>query len=128
MTTSTVTQAHMKSALTKYVECFGTHDVDGIVALFAESAVIHDPVGKPPITDTTTVRDFFTNVLDHVQGAKLDAPIRGSEGNAAAFSFEVYINAPDGGTRTLRAVDVMTFDDDGRIVLMQAYHGPDDRE
>ena len=31
------------------------------------------------------------------------------------------------GTRTLiRAIDVMTFDDAGKIVDMKAYHGPGD--
>ena len=97
-----------------------------IVALFADDVVIHDPVGKPPVTDRTTVREFFHNVVTHVYDAKLDGPVRGSEGHSAAFSFELYVEWPNGSKQIVRAVDVMTFNDAGKIVLMQAYHGPGD--
>jgi steroid delta-isomerase len=124
---SGLTQNEMKDALATYVASFAKHDVDALVDLFAEDAVIHDPVGHEPVTNTTTVRDFFTRVLTNVYDARLDGPIRGSEGNAAAFSFELSIRRPDGTEGIVRAVDIMTFNKDGKVILMQAYHGPDDR-
>ncbi|MCQ0014874.1 hypothetical protein LUX39_14875 [Actinomadura madurae] len=56
-------------------------------------------------------------------GAKLslDGPIRGSHGDRAAMAFT--IDVP--GMR-IRAIDVMTFGADGKIVRMDAHWGPDD--
>ena len=116
----------MKAACAAYVDGIARRDLEGIVALFADDVVIHDPVGKPPVTDRTTVREFFHNVVTHVYDAKLDGPVRGSEGDSAAFSFELYVEWPNGSKQIVRAVDVMTFNDAGKIVLMQAYHGPGD--
>ena len=123
---NTVTAESMKKACETYVASFGRKDLETIVNLFAKDAVIHDPVGKPPRTDTTTVRDFFTQVVQNVYDARLDGPVRGSAGNAAAFAFQLFVEWPNGTKQVARAIDVMTFDAEGKIALMQAYHGPGD--
>ena len=126
MTTLKTSIEAMKKVCETYVANIAKRDLDGIVALFAENAVVHDPVGKPPVTDAMSVREFFQQVVTHVYDAKLDGPVRGSEGNSAAFSFELFVEWPNGSRQIARAVDVMTFDDAGKIVLMQAYHGQGD--
>ena len=40
-------QAEMKAALQAYIDGFNADDADAIMALFADDAVIEDPVGSP---------------------------------------------------------------------------------
>ena len=69
------------------------------------------------------IEEFYTKAI--ASGAKLtlDGPIRGSHGNRAAMAFT--IDVP--GMR-IRAIDVMTFNEEGKITHMQAHWGPDDIE
>ena len=46
-------------------------------------------------------------------------------GGQAAFCFEVATVTPD-ATFVLAPIDVMTFDDEGRITSMRAFWGPGD--
>ena len=55
----------------------------------------------------------------------LAAPIRGSHGNAAAMAFDVKLNY-QGASMTIRVIDVMTFDANGKFTSMKAYWGPSD--
>ena len=44
-----------------------------------------------------------------------------------AMAFNIYMQQ-DGKDICIRAIDVMTFSDSGKITEMKAYHGPDDVE
>jgi steroid delta-isomerase len=118
-------QEQMKQALQGYIDGFAAGDAAAITALFAEDAVIEDPVGNPPISGRAAIEEFYTNAVGAGSKLVLDAPIRGSHGNTAAMAFTVEV--PAMGLR-LRVIDVMTFDDDGKIVEMRAHWGPDDIE
>ena len=118
------TQAQMKAALQAYVDGFNAGDADAIMALFAEDAVIEDPVGSP----LKSRAEFEAFIRDGVAfGARLAlaAPIRGSHGNCAAMAFTVTFTQ-NGVRYTTNSVDVMTFGDDGKIVRMDGYWGPGD--
>ncbi|MFB4317938.1 steroid Delta-isomerase [Actinomadura sp. 21ATH] len=119
------TSDQMKKALQSYVDGFDRGDAASIVALFADDAVVEDPVGNPPISGRAAIEEFYTNAVAAGSRLVLDGPIRGSQGNAAAMAFTVEVPAMN---VRIRAIDVMTFGDDGRIVKMQAYWGPDDME
>jgi hypothetical protein len=66
--------------------------------------------------------DQFLNAVERLE---LDTPIRGSHGQSAAKAFTIHLNV-DGKKTIIRAIDVMTFDDSGKIIDMKAYHGPSD--
>ncbi|NDU74088.1 DUF4440 domain-containing protein [Actinomadura sp. DSM 109109] len=116
-------QEHMKQALQTYIDAFNAADRATVTGLYADDAVIEDPVGNPPISGRAAIEEFYANAI--AAGAKLtlDAPIRGSHGDRAAMAFT--IDVP--GMR-VRAIDVMTFGADGKIVRMEAHWGPDDIE
>ncbi len=75
------------------------------------------------MTGRAAIEEFYTNAI--ASGAKLtlDTPIRGSHGDRAAMAFT--IDVP--GMR-IRAIDVMTFNSEGKITQMQAHWGPNDIE
>ncbi len=116
------TQDQIKAALQTYVDGFANGDVDSVLALFAEDAVVEDPVGTPEKRGEE-IAQFYRDAV--ASGAKLilDGPIRGSHGAAAAMSFTIELAALG---MKISAIDVFTFDEDGKVATMRAYWGPED--
>jgi len=118
------TQAHMKAALQAYIDGFNADDADAIMALFADNAVIEDPVGSP-LKSRAEFDAFIRQGVRFGARLKLAAPIRGSHGNHAAMVFTVtYVQA--GVRYTTNSMDVMTFDEAGKIIRMDGFWGPSD--
>jgi steroid delta-isomerase len=127
MATATASSpAQMKAALQRYVDGFNAADAEAIVALFADDAVIEDPVGGGTLRrGRAEIAEFYRGSVKLVKRIELSAPIRGSHGNAAAMAFAVHLDY-DGKPCVINVIDVMRFDDTGRIVEMKAYWGPGD--
>ena len=114
-------EAAMKAAMQAYFDQFNAGDVEAVVALFAPDAPVEDPVGSAPHVGTAAIRAAFAAVLANRPHLTLSAPPRGSHGNAAAMALEAKV-----GGMTIRAIDVLTFDDACRIASLKAYFGPED--
>jgi steroid delta-isomerase len=110
-----------KSVLQAYLDHFNAGDAQAIAGLFAADATVEDPIGTPPKKGTAEILAFYTDAMKNGAKLSLAAPIRGSYANAAAMAFDVAIP-----NMTVRVIDVMTFDDSGKIATMQAYFGPED--
>ncbi|MBO2451807.1 nuclear transport factor 2 family protein [Actinomadura barringtoniae] len=119
------TQDHMKAALQAYIDGFAAGDAAAVSALFADDAEIEDPVGHAPVQGRAAIDEFYKNAIDIGTKLLLDGPIRGSHGARAAMAFTVDVPAMN---MRIRAIDVMTFNDDGEIIKMEAFWGPDDIE
>lgn len=116
-------RGRIREVVGRYVELVGSGAADDIVALYAEDAVVEDPVGSEPRSGHAAIHDFYATLQGLDQRTRLlTVRIAGGE---AAFHFEVATLA-DGLTYTLSPVDVMTFDDDGRITSMRAYWADED--
>jgi steroid Delta-isomerase len=113
--------AVMKAAMQAYIDKFNSGSAEAVAALYAENATVEDPVGSPLRQGKPAILEFYKFSI--ATGAKLalDAPIRGSHGSAAAMAFSAKI-----GPLTVRVIDVMTFDEDGKFTSMKAYFAPDD--
>ncbi len=86
--------------------------------LYAEGATVEDPVGTEVRTTRESIREFYAGLEELEQaGEVLSVRIAGGQ---AAFLFELRAKAGD-QTFTLAPIDVMTFDDDGKITSMRAY-------
>ena len=120
-------QQQMKAALQAYIDAFNRADVAAIVTLYAEDAVVEDPVGKAPIAGRAKIEAFYKAAVAGGAKLRLAAPIRGSHGKAAAMAFDVLLE--HGALRgVIRVIDVMTFDEAGKFASMRAYWGPGDME
>ncbi len=112
----------IREVVDRYIELVGSGTADEIVALYAEDAVVEDPVGSEPRAGQA-IRELYATLEGLDQRTRLlTVRIAGGE---AAFHFEVATLA-DGVTYTLAPVDVMAFDDDGLITSMRAYWGEED--
>ena len=121
-----VTEKQMRDAMQAYIDRFNAGDAAGLAELFADNARIEDPVGGTTVVEgRSAVDEFYRGAVDVVERLKLEAPIRASHGASAAMAFVIYMHY-EGRPMVVRAIDVMTFDADGKIVDMKAYHGPGD--
>ena len=114
-------EATMKAALQAYIDHFNAGDADGLTSLFADDAIVEDPLGTPPHKGKDAIHAFYVDAMKNGAKLALSAPIRGSHSNAAAMAFEARV-----GSLTVRIIDVMTFDETGKFTTMKAYFGPSD--
>ena len=122
------TEEQMRASMQNYIDGFNSHDGNVLASLFADDARIEDPVGGPTIVEgRAAVDEFYRLGVEVVDRLVLAAPIRGSHGSAAAMAFDIHMHS-DGHPLLIRAIDVMTFNDAGKIIDMKAYHGPGDIE
>lgn len=117
----TLTPEHMRSVLDRYVDAMTRGDVDAIMALYADHATVEDPFGSEPQHGREAITQLYRNAAGKVR-LTLDGRVRVA-GNAAAAPMLGYPTGMDG--MVVEIVDVMTFDDDGRITSMRAYWSPD---
>ena len=103
------------AAVHKYVEAFDKQSMDLIREIYADDAVVEDPVGTDPHVGIEAVCAFYEGALG--SGAKLE--LTGNPrcaGNAVAFPFQVRM-----GDFSIEIIDVFEFNDDGKVVSMKAY-------
>ena len=113
-----VSQEKIREVIEQYVDRVATGTTDEIMELYAEGATVEDPVGTDVRTTRESIREFYAGLEELEQaGEVLSVRIAGGQ---AAFLFELRTKAGD-QTYTLAPIDVMTFDDDGKITSMRAY-------
>lgn len=117
----------MKAALQAYIDCFNAGDADGLIALYADDAVVEDPVGGAVYEGKEAIAEFYRYAVSTGAKLSLQAPIRASHGNAAAMAFTVDV-VYEGKPARIHVIDVMTFDSAGKFSSMRAYWGKTDLE
>ncbi len=122
-----LSEESMRAALQAYVDAFNRSDADAVIALFADDATVEDPYGKPAMVGKQAIAPFFKYAVDLGAKLTLQAPIRASQGDAAAMCFDVKVNYM-GAMQHIRVIDVMTFNEAGKIKSMKAYWGVSDMQ
>jgi len=112
----------MQAAVHAYVRALNDADLEAIALLFADDAVVEDPVGSLPKRGIAEIRAFYAGSLSLKLQAELEGPVR-AVADAAAFAFRVSFEI-DGQRTVIRPIDVFRFNDAGRIVQMSAFFGP----
>lgn len=116
------TPEHMQGTIETYVRALNASDLDAIVALYADDAVVEDPVGSAPRRGLAEIRDFYAGSLRLPLQVEIEGKIR-AVASEAAFAFSVSFEV-QGRRTTIRPIDLFRFDDTGRIVQMRAFFGP----
>jgi steroid Delta-isomerase len=111
----------MFAAVEAYIASYNRADLDGLCAVFAEDAVVEDPVGTPLQAGQAALREFFAVGMKAGARLTLDGPVRCAHGHAA-FAFHVDLHW-DGRATRIDVIDVFTFDAQGKVVSMKAYFG-----
>ncbi|WP_110206529.1 nuclear transport factor 2 family protein [Nocardioides daejeonensis] len=90
-----------------------------IMELYAAEPTLEDPVGSAPRVGRAAVEEFYESIQDLETETTL-REFHGSGDNAAAFAFDVVTKTGDLSV-AVSAIEVMEFDDAGKITHMRAY-------
>jgi len=116
------THEQMVSIVNAYVDGFEHKDAEAIAELFAEDGSAEDPVGSPLVQGKTAIREFYARAMDMGLTLTLEGPVR-TVANYAAFPFSIHMSTAK-GHRRIDVIDLFRFNDEGRIVEMRAFWGP----
>lgn len=120
------TSAEMKAVMTKYAALVSAGDAEAVVALYADNAIIEDPVGSPAQSGREAIVKFYQGACASGVKIKVLSGPYGSFGNSAAMTAEVLVDVPGQGPTRIELIEVMEFDAQGKISAMRAYWGPED--
>ncbi len=109
---------HVRQVYERYPGLVTKGDVDAIVALYADDAIIEDPIGSALHRGRDAVRTFYESSAGTIT-MKRTGPVRVA-GSEAAAPLVVLMGEP-GKQRALDIISTMVFDDEGRITSMRAF-------
>jgi steroid delta-isomerase len=115
----------LKDLVARYVEAASGRDLEAYVGLFADDAVIIDPVGTEPHEGRDAVRAFRQSALDATTEMTFVATGVRAAGDHVAFNFTVTATVGD-ASMVITGIELFQVDADGRISTMTAVWGPDD--
>ncbi len=113
---------HIRATIGRYIEFMNASDVDSIAELYAEDATLEDPIGTQPLRGREAIRGFYAAAVGQVELELTGSP------RVAAGEVAFPMHARLGGAQTLEVIDVMVFDDDGRIASMRAFWSTDEAQ
>jgi steroid delta-isomerase len=120
------TEAAIRSTVERYLETFSAGDREGWLDLFTDDASLEDPVGSEPCVGRKEIGGFWDtshSLSDRITLKLVQGP--GVCGTSAAFAMEAHAEA-GGQTMVIPTIDVMTFDDAGRITSQRAFWSASD--
>jgi steroid delta-isomerase len=102
----------------RYIELVAKGSADDLVELYADDATVEDPVGDEVHIGRRAIHGFYSAVKDVERECEL-VSLRVA-GNEAAFQFRLTVTAGE-HRMVIEPIDVMVFDDRGKITAMKAY-------
>jgi len=102
----------------RYIELVAKGSADDLAELYADDATVEDPVGGEVHIGRQAIRGFYSAVDDVQRECEL-VSLRVA-GNEAAFQFRLTITAGE-HRMVIEPIDVMVFDDRGKVAAMKAY-------
>lgn len=119
-----ISSADIASAVHRYLDLVGGGTAEEISELFADDATVEDPVGGGEVhIGREAIRGFYGRIDSARRETELLA-LRVA-GHEAAFMFAITVGLGENRIR-IEPIDVMDFDDEGRITAMKAYWSPAD--
>lgn len=107
----------------RYIAVLNDGGVEDLVSFYAADATLEDPVGGEVHIGTQAIRGFYSAIAGLERVCEL-VSLRVS-GNEAAFQFRLTVTAGDDAMR-VEPIEVMVFDDRGKVTAMKAYWSADD--
>jgi steroid delta-isomerase len=118
---SLLNDQHMAAALQSYVDNISDSNLDAVINLFAEDAIVEDPVGTDPHIGHAALREFYQVACDSVSKMILEGNVRTAKKWASAGILAYPKGAED--SLVIEIIDVMEFNEEGKITKMTAYWG-----
>jgi len=118
---SDVTPEQVSVAVNNYLDSWRTGDSEARAALFAENAVLEDPVGAPAIAGKTALLAFWQRAAAYPTRF---APTLESIvvcGDEAIVKFSMHMDVVGIASGTLQIIENFKLDKNGKIVQLRAF-------
>lgn len=115
------TEEQIRDTVQRYLATFSAGDREGWLSLFTEDATVEDPVGTDIHKGREAIGAFWDvsrTLADNITLHLVQGP--GGSDREAAFAMEARAEI-GGNTMVVPTIDVMTFDNDGRITSQRAF-------
>jgi steroid delta-isomerase len=113
--------AVIRTTIEQYLARFTAGDREGWLALWSDDCTMEDPVGTPVKRGKDAIGAFYDDGQKNADSIELRATDFAIVcGGQASFAMEVRPKL-GGQTMMIPAIDVMTFDDEGRITSQRAF-------
>ena len=109
---------HIAETVNRYIELVAKGSADELVELYADDATVEDPVGSEVHIGRQAIHGFYSAINDGQRECEL-VSLRVA-GNEAAFQFRLTVTAGE-HRMVIEPIDVMAFDDQGKVAAMKAY-------
>ncbi|MBA0049035.1 nuclear transport factor 2 family protein [Mycobacterium sp. NPDC050853] len=119
----TVTREQVLAVVQSYCDLLTSGTAAEIADLYADDATVEDPLGADVLKGREAIQGFYATIEPLNRRGELKL-VRATA-NEAAFHFELTITHEHGGM-VIAPIDVMTFDDNGKISSMRAFWTQDD--
>ncbi|MFL6059848.1 MAG: nuclear transport factor 2 family protein [Marmoricola sp.] len=118
-----ITDEQVEAGVRRYLGLVAGGSAAEIAALYADNAVLEDPVGSEPLRGREAIQAFYATLEPMTVTTELQT-IRVCGGEAA---FQFHIETDTGaGVAILEPFENMAFDEDGKIRSMRAWWGAAD--
>jgi steroid delta-isomerase len=107
----------------RYLDTVATGTAADVAALYAEDAMLEDPVGGGEVHIGREAITGFYKMTEAVS-IKTELLTLRTGGLEAAFMFAITVGEGEGSMR-IEPIEIMHFNDDGQITAMKAYWGPE---
>jgi len=122
MAEATDLTATISGVVDTYINLLTDGTPEQIADLYADGASVEDPIGAPLRTTRAELVEFYgliCNLDEHKATLKWKKVV----GDTAVFEFHLFTKAGDAGFE-IQPVDIMVFDQDGKIKSMRAVWDP----
>lgn len=111
----------IRATVESYVELVGAGTAEAVVDLFTEGATVEDPIGA----DIRSTRESLLEFYGAIAGLERSTSLSWVRiaGDTAVFEFSLTTVAGDASFQ-VTPIDIMRFDDEGRVVSMRAVWDP----
>ncbi len=117
------TPQHIRETMERYVKLMSDGDADGIAALYRDDATLEDPIGAPLVRGKAAILAWYRKSAGKVK-LEITGPVRACN-TEAATPLQARAPAGPGKTTLIDIIDVMRFDEEGRIASMRAFWSVD---
>ena len=116
--------ARYERTVEAYFAAFGRGDSGPWLALFADGAVSHDPVGTPPASGRQELGQIWNVMTAPFEKLRVVARAVFYAGSGAAAHWSAQGTAAAGGSVRFEGISVFEFAEDGRIQTVMSYWDP----
>jgi steroid Delta-isomerase len=114
----------LQNIVATYFTALRARDADAWVATFAANAVLHDPVGQPPLEGHAAIRHFAEQVFGLCTAFGLTEESIFLAGNEAAVKWNGHAVGKNGREITFAGIEVIAVNEAGTIQTVRAYWNP----